>query len=82
MKIVILLTLLVSVNSYAREFRYNDKVWYKVPEFYKNVCSGQGIIVDEIKLFSGKAYEVKSPNSELSCPTKLIIDDKDLTLRK
>lgn len=82
MKIVILLTLLVSANSYAREFRYNDKVWYKVPEFYKNVCSGQGIVVDEIPLFSGKAYEIKSPNSELSCPTKLFINEKDLSPRK
>lgn len=60
----------------TEKFAYSQKVIYKVPAFYKLVCSGKGVVY----ILSDGLYGVYPGKKEVNkgCPSWFYLNEKDI----
>lgn len=82
MKYLILTLLLCgcgfTYKSAEPRFKRGQEVKYKVPEFYRLVCSGKGVVEDLLNCWEDCSYTVTTGFDEKGCPERLMFREKDL----
>jgi hypothetical protein len=63
------------------KFQAGQEVTYEVPDFYKKVCSNEGLVKDflfnEYNYNGKKVYRIET-SWELYCPREFLVDEADL----
>lgn len=81
MKYLLALSLLfVGCNQFTipkPRYARSQKITYVVPDFYRLVCSGKGMI-EEVTCYNECIYVISTPSTEKGCPSTLQVEEKDI----